>query len=100
VALNENRQSNSPQQTPTAAKPAAATEALPFDEEAKLVYGVVLSLRNMIKKLSGRCVHFSLSHLPHFTIEEFPQLETTNLSITERTHTSSISSRLRRDTSS
>lgn len=27
---------------------------LPFDEEAKLVYGVVLSLRNMIKKLSGR----------------------------------------------
>lgn len=29
---------------------------LPFDEEAKLVYGVVLSLRNMVKKLSGRCV--------------------------------------------
>ena len=27
---------------------------LSFDEEAKLVYGVVLSLRNMIKKLSGR----------------------------------------------
>lgn len=27
---------------------------LPFDEEAKLVYGVVLSLRNMVKKLSGR----------------------------------------------
>lgn len=26
---------------------------LTFDEEAKLVYGVVLSLRNMIKKLSG-----------------------------------------------
>lgn len=26
---------------------------LPFDEEAKLVYGVVLSLRNMVKKLSG-----------------------------------------------
>jgi len=27
---------------------------LPFDEEAKLVFGVVSSLRNMIKKLSGR----------------------------------------------
>jgi len=27
---------------------------LPFDEEAKLVYGVVFSLRNMVKKLSGR----------------------------------------------
>jgi len=27
---------------------------LPFDEEAKLVYGVILSLRNMVKKLSGR----------------------------------------------
>ncbi|CED82049.1 Transport protein particle (TRAPP) complex subunit [Phaffia rhodozyma] len=26
---------------------------LPFDEEAKLVYGVVLSLRNMVKKLTG-----------------------------------------------
>lgn len=30
---------------------------LPFDEEAKLVYGVVLSLRNMVKKLAGRSVH-------------------------------------------
>jgi hypothetical protein len=27
---------------------------LPFDEEAKLVYGVILSLRNMVKKLSGK----------------------------------------------
>ncbi|ORY29511.1 Sybindin-like protein [Naematelia encephala] len=27
---------------------------LPFDEETKLVYGVVLSMRNMVKKLSGR----------------------------------------------
>lgn len=32
---------------------------LAFDEEAKLVYGVILSLRNMVKKLSGRYV---LSH--------------------------------------
>ncbi|WVQ94516.1 hypothetical protein IAU59_001595 [Kwoniella sp. CBS 9459] len=29
-------------------------KGLPFDEEAKLVYGVILSLRNMVKKLSGR----------------------------------------------
>lgn len=27
---------------------------LPFDEEAKLVYGVVLSMRNLVKKLSGK----------------------------------------------
>ncbi|OCF30484.1 hypothetical protein I316_07866 [Kwoniella heveanensis BCC8398] len=31
-----------------------ANKGLPFDEEAKLVYGVILSLRNMVKKLSGR----------------------------------------------
>jgi hypothetical protein len=33
----------------------ARSNTLPFDEEAKLVYGVVLSLRNMVKKISGRC---------------------------------------------
>ncbi|KAF8322245.1 snare-like protein [Clavulina sp. PMI_390] len=32
---------------------------LPFDEEAKLVFGVVLSLRTMIKKLSGRDENFT-----------------------------------------
>ena len=36
---------------------------LPFDEEAKLVYGVILSLRNMVKKLSGRCVSVHLNLL-------------------------------------
>jgi len=30
------------------------TTGLAFDEEVKLVYGVVLSLRNMVKKISGR----------------------------------------------
>lgn len=35
-------------------QPPPVNAGLPFDEEAKLVYGVVLSLRNMIKKLSGR----------------------------------------------
>lgn len=33
---------------------AMSSTGLAFDEEVKLVYGVVLSLRNMIKKLSGR----------------------------------------------
>ncbi|KIJ08549.1 hypothetical protein PAXINDRAFT_164464 [Paxillus involutus ATCC 200175] len=35
------------------------SNALTFDEEAKLVYGVILSLRNMIKKLSGRDEQFT-----------------------------------------
>ncbi|KAI0769722.1 snare-like protein [Trametes elegans] len=39
-------------------QPAPPTSALSFDEEAKLVYGVVLSLRNMIKKLSGKDEQF------------------------------------------
>ncbi|KAL0566980.1 Trafficking protein particle complex subunit BET5 [Marasmius crinis-equi] len=43
--------------------PAVGTDGLTstglsFDEEAKLVYGVVLSLRNMIKKISGRDEQF------------------------------------------
>lgn len=42
---------------PTAA---ATSSALPFDEEAKLVFGVIFSLRNMIKKLSGRFVYSSV----------------------------------------
>jgi trafficking protein particle complex subunit 1 len=36
----------------------APMAALPFDEEAKLVYGVLLSLRNMVKKLAGRDEQF------------------------------------------
>ncbi|EIN11312.1 hypothetical protein PUNSTDRAFT_131478, partial [Punctularia strigosozonata HHB-11173 SS5] len=32
---------------------------LPFDEEAKLVYGVMVSLRAMVKKLSGRDEQFT-----------------------------------------
>ncbi|KAI0675193.1 snare-like protein [Trametes maxima] len=38
--------------------PPLPTSSLSFDEEAKLVYGVVLSLRNMIKKLSGKDEQF------------------------------------------
>ncbi|KAG8956214.1 TRAPP subunit bet5 [Tulasnella sp. 424] len=42
--------------TPAIAPPVSSANltSLPFDEEAKLVYGVILSLRNMAKKLSGR----------------------------------------------
>jgi len=49
-------------QLPIAAQPpstsTASSTGLPFDEEAKLVYGVVISLRNMIKKISGRDEQF------------------------------------------
>lgn len=34
--------------------PQTTSTGLPFDEEAKLVYGVIISLRNMVRKLSGR----------------------------------------------
>jgi hypothetical protein len=40
---------------------AASSAGLPFDEESKLVYGVILSLRNMVKRLSGRYVSTPLS---------------------------------------
>ncbi|KAG6819583.1 hypothetical protein H0H93_010509 [Arthromyces matolae] len=44
----------------TPAPPVSLTSTgLPFDEEAKLVYGVVLSLRNMVKKLAGREEQFT-----------------------------------------
>ncbi|PCH43661.1 snare-like protein [Wolfiporia cocos MD-104 SS10] len=39
-------------------QPHTNSTGLSFDEEAKLVYGVVLSLRNLIKKLSGRDEQF------------------------------------------
>ncbi|KAJ7045574.1 TRAPP complex subunit bet5 [Mycena alexandri] len=46
-------------QAPPSPSPATLTSTgLAFDEEAKLVYGVILSLRNMVKKLSGRDEQF------------------------------------------
>jgi hypothetical protein len=57
VALSDTSYQSQGTVVPQSAPPAAATAAgtgLPFDEEAKLVYGVILSLRNMIKRLSGR----------------------------------------------
>jgi hypothetical protein len=42
-------------QTPVPVPPVAlSSTGLAFDEETKLVYGVILSLRNMIRKISGR----------------------------------------------
>ena len=57
VAVNEAR---SPLLPPTVSPavaqqpPGVTSTGLPFDEEAKLVYGVIISLRNMVKKLSGK----------------------------------------------
>ncbi|KAJ7072275.1 TRAPP complex subunit bet5 [Mycena amicta] len=46
--------------SPTSPAPTAITSTgLAFDEEAKLVYGVILSLRNMVKKLAGRDEQFT-----------------------------------------
>ncbi|GJJ06224.1 hypothetical protein Clacol_000414 [Clathrus columnatus] len=47
-----------PPKTTETPPPSTVPSGLPFDEEAKLVYGVILSLRHMIKKLSGREEHF------------------------------------------
>jgi hypothetical protein len=58
----------------------ARSNTLPFDEEAKLVYGVIISLRNMVKKLSGRCIFTSIpfhSHLiPCIRDEQFTSYRT------------------------
>ncbi|PIL36093.1 hypothetical protein GSI_01753 [Ganoderma sinense ZZ0214-1] len=62
VAVNDDdaQPSAAPTQThsPIAPLPPPPTASLPFDEEAKLVHGVVLSLRNMIRKLSGKDEQF------------------------------------------
>jgi len=51
VAVNEQHSSSGLRTTPITTEPMSA---LSFDEEVKLVYGVVLSLKNMVKKISGR----------------------------------------------
>ncbi|PFH51522.1 hypothetical protein AMATHDRAFT_175120 [Amanita thiersii Skay4041] len=58
VGLQAPPPSTPPAQSATGTAQPSASVGLPFDEEAKLVYGVVLSLRNMVKKLSGRDEHF------------------------------------------
>jgi trafficking protein particle complex subunit 1 len=62
IAVNDTQQPQQTQLAPPSTAPNANVQqgpqftstGLAFDEEAKLVYGVILSLRNMIKKLSGR----------------------------------------------
>ncbi|TFK25696.1 snare-like protein [Coprinopsis marcescibilis] len=56
VAINEH---TNPQLSIPMAPTGVTSTGLAFDEEAKLVYGVVLSLRNMIKKISGRDEQFT-----------------------------------------
>lgn len=101
VAVNDDdAQAGHPTQThsPIAPLPPPLTASLPFDEEAKLVYGVVLSLRNMIKKLSGKCVHPLLP--PHSLSILFLRCAgTSSSSTTRRPRTSCISSRRSRATS-
>jgi len=59
VALNPGANQNPTALVQQAATvPGTSSTGLPFDEEAKLVYGVVISLRNMIKKLSGKDEQF------------------------------------------
>jgi hypothetical protein len=84
VATNES--SNQVPTTPSLSVSAASNSTgLPFDEEAKLVYGVVISLRNMIKKISGRYL------IPSSITDDTTQdcsLATSNLSITALQDTS------------
>ncbi|EJD36047.1 snare-like protein [Auricularia subglabra TFB-10046 SS5] len=58
LALSPTRE-QPPSPLATQPPPPPPMTALPFDEESKLVYGVLLSLRNMIKKLSGRDEQFT-----------------------------------------
>ncbi|RSH94552.1 TRAPP subunit bet5 [Saitozyma podzolica] len=55
----------------TGAGGTAQNRGLPFDEEAKLVYGVVLSMKNMVKKLSGRDELFTSYRTPAYKLHLF-----------------------------
>ncbi|KAG6329997.1 hypothetical protein ID866_9093 [Astraeus odoratus] len=52
----------------------AKSNVLTFDEEAKLVYGVILSLRNMIKKLSRRDEQFTTYRTSAYKLHLFETL--------------------------
>ncbi|OCH88858.1 snare-like protein [Obba rivulosa] len=59
VAINDEPRTPLPPQMQTSATQSQnPSSILTFDEEAKLVYGVVLSLRNMVRKLSGKDEQF------------------------------------------
>ncbi|KAH8118981.1 TRAPP complex subunit bet5 [Phellopilus nigrolimitatus] len=62
VAVNEEPEYTKPPgpgNANTQMPPPSQGSALSFDEEAKLVYGVILSLRNLMKKLSKRDESFT-----------------------------------------
>ncbi|WOO85187.1 Transport protein particle subunit bet5 [Vanrija pseudolonga] len=59
---------------PSQAVGAGSNAGLPFDEEAKLVYGVVLSLRNMVKKLSGKDEAFTSYKTPQYRLHLYETL--------------------------
>lgn len=64
MAVNEELEAS--KSVANSSAPPQINNALAFDEEAKLVYGVILSLRNMMKKLSKRFVNsanFGLNNL-------------------------------------
>ena len=86
VVVSMNGNSNQLPNTSLLQSPSTSTApsstGLPFDEEAKLVYGVVISLRNMIKKISGRYVILLITSVQDGVTQEFTTLETNNLSIT------------------
>ncbi|ODN80667.1 hypothetical protein L202_02844 [Cryptococcus amylolentus CBS 6039] len=48
-----------------------APKGLPFDEESKLVYGVLISLRSMVKRLSGRDEAFTSYSTPQYKLHLF-----------------------------
>ncbi|WFD32094.1 Trafficking protein particle complex subunit BET5 [Malassezia sp. CBS 17886] len=49
---------------------AAARQQLPFDEEAKLIYGVVFSLRNLVRKVGGRDETFNNFSTSTYTLSQ------------------------------
>ena len=78
----------------------APSAGLPFDEEAKLVYGVILSLRNMVKRLSSRYV--SLPPPPWLPFEVIEPIFVSRTHRFHRAHgagTSRLSATVRRHTS-
>jgi hypothetical protein len=94
---------------------AASSAGLPFDEESKLVYGVILSLRNMVKRLSGRYVSLPtpspslfrgyradrcLSCVPRRRVRRAHGVGMSHLSATAHQHTSCIFSKRSRATAS
>lgn len=73
-------------------------KGLPFDEEAKLVYGVLISLRSMVKRLSGRCVMSAWSYVMWLMIYRAAMMNL--LHLTRHLNTNCISLRHQLGTSS